>query len=115
MGAVNEFPAVGKGFVVGTALGNGFVPKFLFGNGSIPSEPFCDTKGLKPVGAGCIGLVWANGESPVACIGRVLARKGFAPGICAWRKLGGAAGKGFDDCCTTPGTAVAWGCRKAVG
>jgi hypothetical protein len=105
VGAVNEFPAVG----------NGFVLKFVFGKGSIPRGPFCDTKGLKPVGAGCIGLVWVNGESPVACIGRVLARKGFAPVICVGRKLGGVIGKGFDGCCATPGTAVAWGCRKAVG
>jgi hypothetical protein len=82
VGAANEFPTVGNGFVACPALGNGFVPKVVFGKGFIPREPFCDAKGLKPVGAGCIGFGCANGESPVACIGRVLARKGFAPVIC---------------------------------
>jgi hypothetical protein len=107
------FGAVGNGFTVCPTLGNGFVLEV--GKGSVPRKPFCDEKGFAAVGAGySSGFVWPNGESPVACTGKVFERKGFAPVICDWRGLEDI-GKGFDDCWAIPGTAVNWGCRKPVG
>jgi hypothetical protein len=104
--AVNGFglAAAGNGFVVCPTLGNGFLLEVV-GKGSVPRKPFCDEKGFGAVGAGYGEFVWPNGESPVACMGKVFERKGFAPVICDCRKLGDV-GKGFDDCWAIPGTAV---------
>lgn len=88
--------AAGNGFMVCPALGNGFVPEVV-GKGSVPRKLFCAEKGFGAVCAGYGEFVWPNGESPVACMGKVFERNGFAPVICDWRKLGDV-GKGFDDC-----------------
>lgn len=97
VGTVNGFgfDAAGNGFVCPT-LGNGFVLECV-GKVFVPRKPFCDEKGFGAVGTGYTGFVWPNGESPVACMGKVFDRKGFAPVICGWRALGDV-GKGFDDC-----------------
>jgi len=79
--AVNGFmfPTVGNGFIVCPAPGNGFVLEFVIGKGFVPRKPCWGENGLWPVGG---GFIWPNGESPVACMGRVLARKGFGPVAC---------------------------------
>jgi hypothetical protein len=86
IGTVNGFgfAAAGNGFIVCPVLGNGFVGCAfgLVGKGLVPSKPFCAEKGFGTIGTGGGGFVWPNGESPVACMGKVLARKGFAPVIC---------------------------------
>jgi hypothetical protein len=74
------FAAAGNGFVVWAPTGNGFV-EFIIGNGFVPGRPLCVKNGFAPVGAGCSGLLGPKGESPVACCGVVVARKGFAPVI----------------------------------
>ena len=76
------FAAAGNGFIVCPAPGNGLVGCVvgLVGKGLDPSKPFCAEKGFGGTGGG--GFVWPNGENPVACMGKVLARKGFAPVIC---------------------------------
>jgi len=80
------FAAAGNGFIVCPCpvLGNGFVGCVfgLVGRGLIPRKPFCAEKGFGTVGTGGGGFVWPNGESPEACMGKVLARKGFTPVIC---------------------------------
>jgi len=90
------FAEAGNGFIVCPVVGNGFVLG-LVGKGLVPSKPFCDEKGFGAVSNGGGGFVWPNGENPVACMGKVLARKGFAPVICDWSVLGDV-GNGFDDC-----------------
>ena len=84
VGTVNGFgfAVVGNGFIVCPALGNGFVGRGLVGKGLVPSKPFCVEKGFGTIGTGGGGFIWPNGENPVACMGNVLARKGFAPVIC---------------------------------
>jgi hypothetical protein len=86
VGTVNglAFAAAGNGFIVCPVPGNGFVGCVfgLVGKGLVPSNPFCAEKGFGTIGTGGGGFVWPNGESPVACMGKVLARKGFAPVIC---------------------------------
>lgn len=83
VGTVNGFgfAEAGNGFIVCPALGNGFVGCVagLVGKGFVP---FCAVKGFGTIGTGGGGFIWPNGESPVACMGNVLARKGFAPVIC---------------------------------
>jgi hypothetical protein len=86
VGTVNgfAFAAAGNGFIVCPVLGNGFVGCILgpVGKGLVPSKPFCAEKGFGTIGTGGGGFVWPNGESPVACMGKLLERKGFAPVIC---------------------------------
>lgn len=86
VGTVNgfAFAAPGNGFIVCPAPGKGFVGCVLglAGKGLVPSKPFCAEKGFGTIGTGGAGFVWPNGESPVACMGKVPARKGFAPVIC---------------------------------
>jgi hypothetical protein len=74
------FTAAGNGLVVWAPIGNGFV-EFITGKGFVPGWPLCVKNGFAPVGTGCSGLLGPKGESPVACCGVVVARKGFAPGI----------------------------------
>lgn len=85
IGTVNgfAFAAAGNGFIV-CPVGNGFVGCILglVGKGLVPSKPFCAEKGFGTIGTGGGGFVWPKGESPAACMGKVLARKGFAPVIC---------------------------------
>lgn len=77
------FAAVGNGFIVCPVLGNGFVGCVLglVGKGLVPCKPFCAKKGFGTGGTGRGGFIWPNGESPVACMGMLPARKGFAPVI----------------------------------
>ena len=86
VGTVNGFgfAAAGNGFIVCPAPGNGFEGCVvgLVGKGLVPSKPFCAEKGFGTIGTGGGGFIWPNGENPVACMGNVLARKGFAPVIC---------------------------------
>ena len=86
VGTVNgfAFAAAGNGFIVCPAPGKGFEGCVLglVGKGLVPSKPFCAEKGFGTIGTGGGGLVWPNGESPAACMGKEFARNGFAPVIC---------------------------------
>ena len=86
IGTVNgfAFAAAGNGFIICPVLGNGFVGCVLglVGKVLVPSKPFCAEKGFGTIGTGGGGFVWPNGESPGACVGKLLERKGFAPVIC---------------------------------
>ena len=95
-GIVNgfAFAEAGNGLIVCPVLG--FVLR-LVGKGLAASKPLCDEKGFRAVGNGGDGFVRPNGESPVACMGNVLARKGFASVICDWGVVGDV-GNGSDDC-----------------
>jgi len=97
-GTVNgfAFAEAGNGLIVSPVLGNRSVLG-LVGKGLAASKPLCDEKGFRAVGNGGDGFVRPNGESPVACMGNVLARKGFASVICDWGVVGDV-GNGSDDC-----------------
>ena len=86
IGTVNGFgfAAARNRFTVCPALRNGFAGCVvrLVGKGLVPSKSFCAKKGSVTIGTGSGGCIWPNGENPVACMGNVLARKGFAPVIC---------------------------------
>ena len=86
VGIVNEFgfAAAGNGFIVCPAPGNGFIRCVVgfVGKGLVPSKLFCAKKGSGTIGKGRGRFIWPNGENPVACMGKVLAWKVFAPVIC---------------------------------